>query len=276
VYGVFAVPKHNLLFWPSYCEVSVNKQRGFEVTYFFSVSCMSTKRKSPKMVAAGKQAWKTRMANLRKRRRKSFRKSKGQVVGFYKDHGKTKPITKSVAQLKRKKVVAGGRKFGGVTPKKWGQQAKASGHVKAGALKKYGYDANNAAELRHMDLVKCVNAEGFNVCRSRVQFLVNITKDDTKLDRIYKQDLAFLDGMRKERSERWKKVLGGAAKTKHRSGYKVVATYASKSTPGKKYQVVRGPKGGLSCNCPSWIFKKRDQPTRTCKHVQDYESKHKK
>jgi len=233
-----------------------------------------TANKNPVMVKAGHKAYLTRLRNLRKRKR--GKKSRGTVVGFYKEHGKTKPITKSVAQLKQKKVVAGGRKFGGVKPKKWGQQAKVSGHVKAGALKKYGYDPNSPAEVRQMDLVKCVNAEGFNVCRSRVQFLVNITKDDTKLDTIYKRDLAFLDGMRKERSERWKKVLKGAGKAKHRPGYKVVATYPSKSTPGKKYQVMRGPKGGLSCSCPSWIFKKRDQPSRTCWHLRDYESKHKK
>jgi hypothetical protein len=36
------------------------------------------------------------------------------VVGFYKDHGKTKPITKSIAQLERKKVVKGPHKFKGV------------------------------------------------------------------------------------------------------------------------------------------------------------------
>ena len=41
-------------------------------------------------------------------------KPNGQVVGFYKDHGKTKPITKSVAQLNRKKVVKGPHRFKGV------------------------------------------------------------------------------------------------------------------------------------------------------------------
>jgi hypothetical protein len=41
--------------------------------------------------------------------------AKRVVVGFYRDHGKTKPITKSVAQLERKKVVKDSRKFKGVT-----------------------------------------------------------------------------------------------------------------------------------------------------------------
>jgi hypothetical protein len=234
---------------------------------------MAAKHKSQKMVTAGKKAWKTRLANLRKRKPK--RKSKGQVVGFYKDSGKTKPITKPIAQIKRKKVVQSGKKFTGIKPKKWGQAAKVSGHVKAGALKKYGYDPNNSAEVRQMDLVKCVNAEGFNVCRARIQFLVNITKDDTKLDRIYKQDLAYIDGMRKERSQRWKKILSKAGTRTSKSGYKVMGTFASSSAPGKKYTVLQGPKGGLSCNCPAWIFKKRDQP-RTCKHVQEIEARHRK
>jgi hypothetical protein len=38
-------------------------------------------------------------------------KSKGQVVGFYKDRGKTKPITKSVAQLNREKFVERAHRF---------------------------------------------------------------------------------------------------------------------------------------------------------------------
>jgi len=41
-------------------------------------------------------------------------KPKGQVVGFYTDHGKTKPITKSVAELNRKKLVKGSHRFKGV------------------------------------------------------------------------------------------------------------------------------------------------------------------
>lgn len=43
---------------------------------------------------------------------------RGVVVGFYKDHGKTKPITKSNAQLNRRKNIVGARKFGGVEPGK--------------------------------------------------------------------------------------------------------------------------------------------------------------
>jgi hypothetical protein len=36
------------------------------------------------------------------------------VVGFYKDRGKTKPITKSVAELNRKKIIQGSQRFKGV------------------------------------------------------------------------------------------------------------------------------------------------------------------
>jgi DNA polymerase (family 10) len=38
------------------------------------------------------------------------------VVGFYKERGKTKPITKSAAQLRQKKVVAKSRRFKSVSP----------------------------------------------------------------------------------------------------------------------------------------------------------------
>ena len=44
------------------------------------------------------------------------RQNRGQVVGFYKDHGKTKPITKPVAMLNREKIVRSPRKFRGVNP----------------------------------------------------------------------------------------------------------------------------------------------------------------
>jgi len=44
-------------------------------------------------------------------------KERRAVVGFYRDKGKTKPITKSAAELNRKKVVVTTSKhFGGVTP----------------------------------------------------------------------------------------------------------------------------------------------------------------
>jgi hypothetical protein len=43
---------------------------------------------------------------------------RGVVVGFYKDHGKTKPITKSNAQLNRRKNIVGARKFDNVEPGK--------------------------------------------------------------------------------------------------------------------------------------------------------------
>jgi len=109
---------------------------------------MSSKHKSPKMIAAGKQAWKTRLANLR-RKRKGSRKGKGQVVGFYKEHDKTKPITKSAAQVQRKKVVAGGRKFGGVKP--------------LGNREKLGLKGRrDEVQKKYVDTYRKLKAEGVN------------------------------------------------------------------------------------------------------------------
>jgi hypothetical protein len=79
---------------------------------------------------AGHKAYLTKIRNQRalkqslSNRGKIRKKSKGQVVGFYKDHGKTKPITKSVAQLKRKKVVKTGRQFRAVGPLVAGYRVK--------------------------------------------------------------------------------------------------------------------------------------------------------
>jgi type I site-specific restriction-modification system R (restriction) subunit len=47
----------------------------------------------------------------------SKKRNRGQVVGFYKDHaGETRPITKSVQQLNRTKVIQRPRQFQGVSP----------------------------------------------------------------------------------------------------------------------------------------------------------------
>lgn len=45
------------------------------------------------------------------------KKQKAAVVGFYRDHGKTKPITKSVDKLKQRKVITGGHEFKEVGPR---------------------------------------------------------------------------------------------------------------------------------------------------------------
>lgn len=65
------------------------------------------------MSEAAKKAWATR-------RKQGWKpKKKQQVVGFFKDEdGKTKPITKPKAELKRKKVVKKPKKFKGVSPEK--------------------------------------------------------------------------------------------------------------------------------------------------------------
>ena len=47
--------------------------------------------------------------------KRQAKQPKGQVVGFYKDRdGKTKPITKSAADLNRKKLIENGHGFKGV------------------------------------------------------------------------------------------------------------------------------------------------------------------
>jgi len=43
-------------------------------------------------------------------------KKQQHVVGFYKDHGQTRPITKSVQQLNRTKAIQRPRQFQGVSP----------------------------------------------------------------------------------------------------------------------------------------------------------------
>jgi hypothetical protein len=45
-----------------------------------------------------------------------LKKRQASVVGFYKDHGKTHPITKSVQELNRKRVVQNPKQFSGVIP----------------------------------------------------------------------------------------------------------------------------------------------------------------
>ena len=48
--------------------------------------------------------------------------------------------------------------------------------------------------------------------------------------------------------------------------YRTVATFPSKTTPGKVYTVKVDERGGLSCNCPRWIFARDGM--RTCPHIQ--------
>lgn len=63
-------------------------------------------------VAAGRRTAEVRWGN---KRGKQAKQSRGHVVGFYNDHGKTKPITKSEAELNRKKLVQNPREFKGVS-----------------------------------------------------------------------------------------------------------------------------------------------------------------
>ena len=44
----------------------------------------------------------------------------------------------------------------------------------------------------------------------------------------------------------------------------VLATYPSKSKPGKAYEIVRGNDGVTYCDCWQWKM------NRTCSHLEDY------
>ncbi len=47
--------------------------------------------------------------------------------------------------------------------------------------------------------------------------------------------------------------------------YTLVATFESRSKPGKFYEVKEDEQGNLSCNCPAWIYKVNG--VRICRHV---------
>jgi len=53
--------------------------------------------------------------------------------------------------------------------------------------------------------------------------------------------------------------------------YTLVATFESKSNPGKFYEVKQDQYGELSCDCKGWIFKTSGE--RTCRHVREVEDK---
>ena len=49
--------------------------------------------------------------------------------------------------------------------------------------------------------------------------------------------------------------------------YKLVATFPSRSKPGREYEVKEDEQGNLSCNCPAWIYKANGK--RDCRHVEE-------
>ncbi len=49
--------------------------------------------------------------------------------------------------------------------------------------------------------------------------------------------------------------------------YILVATFESKSRPGRFYEVKKDQQGKFSCNCPAWIYKSNGR--RTCRHTEE-------
>lgn len=52
----------------------------------------------------------------------------------------------------------------------------------------------------------------------------------------------------------------------------VLATFPSKSSPGKVYEVRLGKDGNLWCGCPSWRFQKNSPTNRSCKHIVEFKA----
>jgi len=204
------------------------------------------KRKSLKMHKAGLKAAATRRRNQ-------------EITGFRKNKaGKSHPITARSGN-KVGKIKPGGSRLK-VGPK-WAQNVP----IKEGALKQYGYQLAAGSKDRHGSLVKAINAEGYEVIRKRMQFLVNVSKSNLK--RVYSQDLSFVEGMKAERVKRYKDLFFRLSKKpKDRTVLKVVP---SESRAGVKYYITEGTRGGLSCTCPAFIFPKRGG-ARTCKHIERY------
>ena len=66
--------------------------------------------------------------------------------------------------------------------------------------------------------------------------------------------------------EKFKKENKEMPKMEDNKVYKEVGKFPSKSSPGKYYTVKLSPSDGeYTCDCPIWIFNKRDD--RTCKHT---------
>jgi len=208
------------------------------------------------MVAAGKKAHLTRLKNQK-------------VLGFRtnKKSRKKYPIIGRAGKKNKPQKIKLTQKSLNVAPKKWAQESQ----IKKGALKQYGYNPNDIAKSRRAALMKGINVEGYMKMMRRVQWLVNVAKDGSKLDRVYKQDLAFVEGMKTERTKHYREIMQRLSKKP--KGRKIVATYPSKSRPGVKYYVSEGPHGGLQCTCPAWIFPDRGEP-RDCWHCKDYRNKH--
>jgi len=217
-----------------------------------------SKNKSSGRSVAARKAWATRRRNQK-------------VVGFYKDEkDRTRPITKSKAELKRKKLIKKPKKFKGVQPKgkKWSRTVT----LKKGALSKLGYDPYTSIRSRHTALNKSIQGAGMETTRRRVQFLANVTPDGSELDEIYNEDLAWIKAKKKvDVSKSPNVVLKQGGASVYRLPAKRTWRFKSKSTPGKYYTVRLNQDDSLSCQCPGWIFSKYP---KGCRHTREVHEKY--
>lgn len=219
----------------------------------------------------GKKAAWTRKNNLEKKQKPKklkLKPGKGKVkqtgVIFRKKDGRTVPINAKKSSRNSRQV---GRATNRATNRKVAKlmvapKMLATGvAVNASILKKYGYAHNLDPKERRSSLTKAVYVEGYENVRRLMQELATSTRN-SKLQ----NDLAFVEGMKAERQKRWREILARVSeKPKDR---KILQKVNSASRPGTVYYISQGPKGGLTCSCPSFIFS-RSKP-KSCKHMKAY------
>ena len=189
---------------------------------------------------AGIQAAKTRKANqLAKKRARSqgviFRKNK---------KGETIPIHISSVKKGAQKIQARHGATLKVQPK--GQIQKVY------ILQDVGYFYGKGERFRHDALDKLVKKAG---AQRVVGLLQQQTHANPGHSRTFKDDIAYVRGKYAPAP----KPAYVPTKPKHAP---IVESYASKSTPGRKYYVTKNSAGHLQCNCPAYIYR------RDCWHVQ--------
>jgi len=216
-----------------------------------------------KMQRAAHKAWATRRRNAKVAKPKR----KGAVVGFYKDkRDRTRPITKPVAMLKRKKVIQKPKTMKSISPKGkklWVKEAKKG--MKVGALTELGYDPWLPARRRSEVLNRSIEKVGLQTTRKRIQFLANISQKKDLKER-YTEDLAFIDAKLKAEKPKKSETLKQGSPKFYRMTPLKTWRRRSKSNPNVWYTIRLNRDGTLSCNCKGWIFSKAP---KSCSHTKE-------